>query len=206
MRTRARPALFAVLAVGVLLARPAPASSSAGNASLKAALHVEPHQTRTCAKNMPSLAGRSDLVRTWDTYSDVDVFFVVFSYDSLTGVEFGLEWPQDWGTGFTCHCGDLAAGGISRPGDAMTLTWETCQSNGSRPACWPIAWTWLSPSSDGEVEISPYSLVVTDCAFAEAEPDSIFNAGLNVDPYEGPPGGGVAVEPTTWGALKAMFR
>lgn len=196
------PALLAIL----ILARAASGTPTPDNQYLKVVLHVEAHETRSCSKNMPSITGRADFERMWDTYTDVDIFFVVFSYDSLTGVEFGLKWPQAWGSAFTCHCGDLAIGSIADPGDGMSMTWQTCQTPDARPQYWPVAWTWLSPTSDGEVEITPHFLSTSDCAFVETEPESIFNAGLNVDPYEGPPGGGVATVPVTWGAVKAMFK
>jgi hypothetical protein len=201
-----KAAALLALAGVLVLASPAGGSTTRDNQNLKVILHVEAHATRTCSKNMPSISDRDDFVRMWETHTDVDVFFVVFSYDSLTGVQFGLKWPQDWGSAFTYHCGDLAIGSISEPGDGISLTWQTCQRNGARPPYWPVAWTWLAPASDGEVEITPHFLGTADCAFQRSEPESIFNAGLNVDPYEGPPGGGVAVQPTTWGAVKAMFR
>ena len=75
-----------------------------------------------------------------------------------------------------------------------------------RPQYWPVAWTWLAPTSDGEIGIGSHYLSTVDCDFQEAEPESIFNAGLNTDPYEGPPAGGVATVASTWGAVKAMFR
>lgn len=198
--------MLIALAGIMIVAQAAAASEAPGNQSLKVVLHVEAHQTRTCSKNMPSISDRADFNRVWDTYTDVDVFFVIFSYDSLTGVEFGLNWPQDWGSAFTYHCADLAIGSISDPGDGMAMTWQTCQRSDERPPYWPVAWTWLAPVSDGEVEITPHLLKTSDCAFQTSEPESIFNAGLNVDPYEGPPSGGVALQPMTWGGVKAMFK
>jgi hypothetical protein len=216
-RVAAVPPAAALPAVGFLAAgllvigclavvSPASGSTTPDNQNLKVALHVRAHETRTCSKNMPYINGRADLERVWDAYTDVDVFFVVFSYDSLTGVQFGLRWPQDWGSAFTSHCGDLAIGSIRDPGDGLSLTWQTCQTAHDRPRYWPVAWAWLSPASDGEVSVTSHFLTVADCAFLESEPESIFNAGLNVDPYEGPPNGRVATVPATWGAVKAMFR
>jgi hypothetical protein len=201
-----KASMLLMLAVVLVYAGAVGGSTTPDNQNLKVILHVEAHATRTCSKNMPTLSNRTDLVRMWDTHTDVDVFFVLFSYDSLTGVQFGLKWPRDWGSAFTYHCGDLAIGSISAPGDGISLTWQDCQSSDVRPQYWPVAWTWLDPVSDGEVEITPHFLMTADCAFQESKPESIFNAGLNVDPYEGPPGGGVSVQPTTWGGVKAMFR
>ncbi len=181
-------------------------SPTPDNPNLKVVLHVEAHDTRSCSKNMPAIASREDFNRIWDTYTDVDVFFVVFSYDSLTNVQFALEWPQEWGSGFTYHCGDLVIGSIEYPGDWLSVAWQTCQRNDVRPQYWPVAWTWLAPTCDGEIAIGSQYLWAVDCAFQETDPESIFNAGVNVDPYEGPPGGGVATVPSTWGSVKAMFR
>ena len=90
------------------------------------------------------------------------------------------------------------------------MTWSSCQTLGPRPSVWPVAWHWLLPTSDGHIEMisnpATDALVASACAFQECEPESVFYAGVNVDPYEGPPGGSVAVEPTTWGAIKAMFQ
>ena len=201
-----KAAMLLALAGVVFLTTAAAASTTPDNQHVKVVLHVEAHDARSCSKNMPAISSREDFVRMWDTYTDVDVFFVVFSYDSLTNVQFGLEWPQEWGSGFTYHCGDLAIGNIENPGDWVSLAWQTCQRNDVRPQHWPVAWTWLAPTSDGEIAIEPQYLTTVNCAFEEASPESIFNAGLNVDPYEGPPGGGVATVPTTWGAVKAMFK
>lgn len=198
--------MLLALAGVLVLASGAVGSPTPDNQNLKVVLHVEAHDARSCSKNMPTITSRSDFARMWDTYMDVDIFLVVFSYDSLTNVQFGLEWPQEWGSAFTYHCGDLAIGGIENSGDWLSLAWQTCQRNDVRPQYWPVAWTWLSPTSDGEVAISSQYLITVDCAFQETDPESIFNAGLNVDPYEGPPGGGVATVPSTWGAVKAMFR
>jgi pimeloyl-ACP methyl ester carboxylesterase len=198
--------MLLVLVALVVAASAAAASPTPDNQNLKMVLHVLAHESRSCSENMPAITGRSDFERMWDTYTDVDVFLVVFSYDSLTCVEYALDWPQEWGSGITLNCADLAVGGIDSPGDWLSMSWQTCQRNDVRPPYWPVAWTWLSPSSDGEVGISSQLLVTVDCNFIEVEPESIFNAGVNCDPYEGPPGGGVAVQATTWGALKAMFQ
>jgi hypothetical protein len=198
--------MLMVLAGILAFSSAAVGSTTPDNQNLKVVLHVEAHDSRSCSKNVPVINSRADFVRMWDTYTDVDVFFVVFSYDSLTNVQFGLEWPQEWGSAFTYHCGDLAIGGIEYPGDWVSLAWQTCQRNDVRPQHWPVAWTWLAPTSDGEVAIGSQYLVTVDCDFQEVDPESIFNAGLNTDPYEGPPGGGVATVPSTWGAVKAMFR
>jgi hypothetical protein len=183
---------------------------TAANQSIKFALHIEQHATRSCTKGMPSIATRDDLHRVHDTYEDIDVFFVVFGFDSTTGAQYGLVWPEAWGSAATSHCGEFGIGSIVNPGDGLAITWSGCQLGGAVPAFWPVAWSWLLPTSDGEIEIcdnpTTSKLTASSCSFVETEPESVFYAGINVDPYEGPPGGRVAIQATSWGQIKAMFR
>lgn len=181
------------------------------NDHYKIALHLEAQASRTCAKGMPALSTRGDLVRTWAGYVNLDVFLVVFQYDEITAVQFGLAWPGAWGTAATTHCGDFGIGNIVNSGDGMAVSWSTCQTptsqGGTRPDFWPVAWSWILPASDAEIalEENPTTgrIGISDCAYVEADPDSVFFAGINVVPYEGP---FVGTEPVTWGGIKAMFR
>lgn len=180
------------------------------NEDLKFALHIEQHATRSCTEGMPSMGTRDDLHRVHDTYEDIDVFFVVFGFDSIAGVQYGLVWPEAWGSATTTYCSDFAIGSIVNPGDGMAMTWVSCQIGGAVPAFWPVSWSYMVPTSEGEIKISDNrtasALTAFSCLFVESEPESVFYAGINVDPYEGPPGGEVAIEPKTWGQVKAMFR
>ena len=194
----------------IVIGSTAASAGTVANQNVKFALHIEPHTTRSCSKAMPAITSRDDLHRVHDMYEDIDVFFVVFDFDSVTGVQFGLTWPEAWGSAATTYCADFAIGTIVNPGDGMAVTWGDCNLLGSKPSFWPVTWSWILPNSDGEIEIgdnpSTSALTTSSCAFIEAEPDSIFNAGINVDPYEGPPGGSVGIQPTSWGAIKAMFK
>ena len=218
MHARATGIVVVVLIIG--LALPCLAGRSAGrtgdglaavNEQIKMALHLAAHASITCTKGMPTFSTRGDLVRQWSTYEDLDVFFVLFQYDEITAAQYGLNWPGAWGTAFTTHCGELAIGGIVNPGDGIAISWQTCQTpvgaGGTRPAFWPIAWSWMAPSSDAEIQLEEEPLTgmltVSDCSFTDIGPDSVFFAGINVVPYEGP---FVGTEPTTWGGVKAMFR
>ena len=200
-----------LLAVGLLVVAAAAASAGTGaNENVKFALHIESHASRSCSKGMPAIGAREDLYRVHDIYEDIDVFFVIFQYDSITGVQYGLDWPTGWGSAATSHCGEFAVGSIVNPQDGIAVTWGDCNILGSKPAFWAVSWSWMLPDSDGEIKIcdnpATSALTASSCLFVEAEPESIFNAGINIDPYEGPPGGSVAVQPTSWGQIKAMFR
>ena len=214
MHARAIAILVSILIIGLALpcfAGRAGDTFMTQNEQIKLALHLDTHLSRSCTKNMPSLSTRGDLVRQWAGYEDLDVFFVMFQYDEIRGVQYGLNWPGDWGSAVTTQCADLKIGDIVNPGDGFALAWSTCElpasAGGTRPAFWPVAWSWIAPSSDGEIEIietpSTGKVSVSNCINLEMGPDSVFFAGVNVDPYEGP---FVGIEPTTWGGIKAMFR
>jgi hypothetical protein len=133
--------------------------------------------------------------------------------------EFGLVWPADWSSGvFTACPATIVLGGIINPGDGASFSFSDCQisqgyAGANRPAFWTHCWLWLTPQSDGEIEIWPRQesgdLCIVDCHESPVprekhNPMTIYNAGVNVDPYEGLPPH--ATEPTTWGAIKAIFK
>ena len=217
---KARAIAMVVVVVVIGLALPCFAGRSAGRANnafvaaneqYKLALHVAAHGTQTCTKGMPTFSTRGDLVRQWATYVDIDVFFIIFQYDEVTGAQYGLNWPAGWGTAATYHCADFAIGTIVNPGEGFAMTWTACQTptgaGGTRPGFWPISWSWIVPDSDGEIQLEENpdtgKIGLSDCGFVELGPDSVFFAGVGVVPYEGP---FVGTEPTTWGGVKAMFR
>jgi hypothetical protein len=178
----------------------------------KMALHIQSHNAKQGCSNLPAISTFGDIARMETGTGDFDVFMVVFDFGGVSGggftyVEYGLSWPGDWGSALTTHCGDLAIGGIVNPFDAIAVSWSACQTS---PAFAPIAWSWLIASGPGQIQIeyrtgdTPF-LGITDCAFTEIPPDSIFFAGVDVDPWEGEPDP-EAVEATTWGDIKAMFR
>lgn len=177
---------------------------------LKMMLHIQPHNAKQSCVNLPVFASRGEITRMVSGAGDYDVFTVIFDYGAgYTNVEYGLSWPAGWGSAATNHCGDLMIGGIVNPYDWISLSWTTCQTS---PAISPVAWTWLNASSSGQVQFEyrpappePASLGTIDCEFQEVPAESIFYAGVDVDPWEGVPNPD-AVEATTWGDIKAMFR
>jgi hypothetical protein len=172
------------------------------NPMCKIALHLVPGGSLGCSQP-PAVDELDDVNRVWSTSrfgSSLQVFLVVFDYDSLSVLEFGLDWPADWGSASFHACSSpLQVGSIANPGDGVALAYTTCQVSaargGARPRFWPTCWVWLTPRSNGEIGIirnrqSDY-LAVTDCRPIEHRsrqaPVVIYNAGVNVDPYEGPP-------------------
>jgi hypothetical protein len=172
--------------------------------TLKVALHLMAHSGKqSCAS--PSISTRGDLVRQGTAGNDYDVFVILFDYGpGVTGLEYGLIWPAGWGSAATTHCADFAIGSIVNPGDGMSITWTLCQTS---PEFMPAAWSWISAATAGEIKLTWLAgserLMYTDCDFTEFEADSVFFAGIDVEPFEGK---WEATEPSTWGGIKAMFR
>ncbi len=200
------------------------------NAGYKMALHLSAHGTNSCggakAPPLPPLTSRDDIVSTWLTDPtegspvDLDVFLVVFQYDSLALVEYGLNWPAAWGSAWaTSKClAPIAVGDIINPGDGMALAWGS-------PACWRTqffipAYTWLTATSKGRIEIRDFPDTLNGVPMGGSDnngiivcggstydyPESVFFAYVGTDsgPYEGPPL--YETEPSTWGAIKSIFR
>jgi len=178
---------------------------------LKMMLHIQPHNAKQSCSTLPVFANRGEITRMAEGTGDYDVFMVIFDYGAgYTNVEYGLSWPAGWFSAATNHCGDLGIGGIVNPYDWISLSWTTCQTS---PAYSPVAWSWINAATAGQVQIEyrPRELDIAaalgtiDCDFTYVEAESIFYAGVDLDPWEGQPDT-LAAEPTTWGEIKAMFR
>jgi len=177
------------------------------NPNVKMALHLIQH-TGSC-KGV-TLNTSTDIVSelgTWSTdpsTGGIDAFLVVFDYDSITGIEYGLSWPGDWGTASTkvCLANPIAIGGITNPGDGISISWAgaTCKIPSNKPggnsAPFLLATsTWVMPTGAGDIWIrynfATGLLGVKNCrdlSFRSCEyPDSIFSAAVvpptcDVDP------------------------
>ena len=183
------------------------------NRDCKFGLHVVTYGTTSCkATKLPVITDTLDLDRDWDTYQSIDVWLVVFDYDSVTNVEFGVTWPSAWGTSYyTIACGaDLSIGDIKNPGDGLSLSWTTCQRPGVQQLTpWPVAFFDLTPTSDGHIELTTnpttHGWGLVNCGPEggrfQHPPNITFNAcvGIGCEPRR-------PTDPTTWGAIKAMFR
>lgn len=207
-------ALFiAIFACSACLAGPA------ADVNVKSALHMSTHGTNTC-KALPTINSVGDLVTTWNWPSqgtDIDVFYVVFDYDSMLTFEYAMNWPADWGTASFKSCAPaLALGAITTPGTGTALTYVDClipvSQGGTARNFFTGSYVWLTPTSDGQIEIwanpATNELDVVDCRDQNYRAKHYiqvqYNAGVNVTPYIGEPY--TRTEPTTWGAIKAMFE
>ena len=208
------PVRVTIVVLAVLALVCGPAAAGLVNQQVKVGLHIEPHEDRSCSKNMPVIDDREDFTNFWlqVTYPcDFDVFVVIFSFDEIAGVEFGLDWPGEWGSAwYTFNCADHKIGQIRNPGDWSAMTWIECQSGLEGQVYLPAAWAWLTATGPGELSIVPGPSHYTMVASCRADGwqasivESVFYAGIGTIPYMGPPQ--VATEPTTWGSIKAMFR
>jgi hypothetical protein len=187
------------------------------NAHTKMALHLKQHWGTCKGVNLNS---RNDIVKNLDSWSTdpidggVDAFLVVFAYDSISGADYGLDWPADWGTVSTSVCvsGAISVGDIRYPRDGITILWPVSmckipsnKPGGNSPPFLLLTRTWFFPTGAGEIIIreNPYTLftAVIDCRpeqfrFEECV-DSVFDAGLLMPTglYAGPPPYGPCTSP-----------
>ena len=174
----------------------------------KIAIHVKAHPT-TC-KAMPVFTKCGDFKTTYAGCGDIDAIPVFFDLAEFTVVEFGLRWPEEWGTcGFTRCKGDLAIGGIVNSGDGIALAWTECQYS------WAVAagFAWLAAATPGKIRpiANPATgdIGVVNCAPSPGPyydyPMSWAEAGV-CGAVGTSPCTSTKLEPTTWGAIKALFK
>ena len=183
--------------------------SGGRNDSHKIAVHIKAHPT-SCTENFPTFTSCSQIVSTYAGCGDVDAIPVFFDLVEYCAVEFGLEWPAEWGTCEFAICkGDLSVGGITNPGDGIAIAWTACQYT------WSVApgVAWLLASGPGEIWIRPNpstgDVGVVNCAPSPGPyydyPIAVGKGGvcgtLGDDPCHC-----TKLQPTTWGAIKAMFK
>jgi len=171
-----------VLVAALGLALMCPTALFAGaNSGHKIAVHVLAHG-HTC-KNLPVFTNCAQIVTTYADSGDVDVFPVFFGLTEYVTVEFGLMWPQEWGScSYTVCTQTLNVGSILNPGDGIASAWTTCQTG------WSVThgFGWLSPTGPGVVSVVPDSVTgdygAVDCAEAPGpyydRPDSVYDAGV----------------------------
>jgi hypothetical protein len=171
------------------------------NTEAKVAVHVLPHASRTCAKNFPTIIDCGNIQTTEPDY-DVDAFPVFFDLVEYQGFDYGLMWPGLYSCAFT-SCSALAIGTITWPGDGISHAWYTCQAE-------PVAvcgWGWMYDS--GMICVSPHPTAggpnIGDCAGDLNTVVCRFCAGIGG--YIGDdPCAPTRTEPSSWGAIKAMFH
>jgi hypothetical protein len=107
-------------------------AASGVNADLKVALHVLGHGYRSCAKYFPSIQSCSEITYTHSSCDDIDVFVVFFDLTEVTVVEYGLDWPAEWGTcAYSVCAGEIYVGGINMPGDGIAQAYTQCHYGSS---------------------------------------------------------------------------
>jgi len=181
----------------------------AGDEDVKVAIHVQAHHADQTCENLPALEGCGDFVTTYSGCGDIDVFTVFFDFEGLRVTEWALDWPAEWGSGITTHCGLLSINDIIMPGDWISLAWGDCQPGPTKIS----AWTLLDANTPGRVDPIPRPvygtlppfLGILDCDFMEVDVICVFGAGVCGD-FGDDPCGPSAAEPTTWGGIKNMFR
>jgi uncharacterized repeat protein (TIGR01451 family) len=177
-----------------------------GDFQFKVAVHVMEHDAhRTCASGLPAITACRDINTTLEAYS-LDAFPVFFDMTEYLGLEYGLAWCDSGPCedALFTSCSDLAIGDIEQSGDGISQTWFSCQSGPAVPG-----WAWIYASGPSLVCTVPhpvsFSLSVLGCSEDLGTPMCNFCAGvygeIGDDPCQP-----TSVQPTSWGAIKAMFR
>jgi hypothetical protein len=192
-----------VLVVAVVLTMLLSVSAFAGlNTQGKGAVHVMDYNNRrSCTSNFPTITGCADIVFTLPAASS-HAFPVFFDLVEYQGFDYALNWPGL----YTCifnSCSDMAIGDIVNPGDGISHAWYTCQTgNVAIPG-----FGWVEDS--GMVCLVPHPTaggpLMGDCSGGLDSPVRTFCAGIGGatgdDPCEP-----TAIQATTWGAIKDMFK
>ncbi len=174
------------------------------NTDMKCAVHVEAHNAKRSCGALPVIEDCTQIQTTYGDYN-FDAMPVFFDLYGITGAEYSLNWPAWAYSAAWTGCSDFTIGGITWPGDNISQTWTECQIQYA-VIC---GWAWIYADGAGTICMGPHGesgfIGCTDCNFEEEEPVRIFCAGVfgasGDDPCEP-----TAVEPTTWGSIKGMFR
>lgn len=199
-----------ILVIALVLVFAISATASAGhNVMNKIAIHTKSHPT-SCTKSYPSFTNCTQIITTWPGCGDLDVMPIFFDLVEITVTEFGLDWPDEWGTMSWVRCkGTIAVGGILYPGDGTAISWQTCQYAWSQAP----GYGWLVAMGPGIVYPIPYfatgDIGVVDCAPSPGPyydwPAGYYSAGICG--YIGDdPCAPDATVPSTWGAIKTLFE
>jgi uncharacterized repeat protein (TIGR01451 family) len=178
------------------------------NQSHKIAIHVVAHPV--ACKAIPAFTSCDKITTTFAGTGDIDAIPVIYDLFEYSVVEFGLVWPAEWGTCEFIRCkGDIAVGGITHPGEGVAIAWTACQYT------WAVApgIAWLKATGPGLVSpcFNPATgdMGVVNCAPSPGPyydyPQGIAQGGIGGIPGDDPcfP---TRLQPTTWGAIKAMFK
>ncbi len=157
--------LFVLVPVLVLAAR---GHADTVGAAPKVAVHIEEYTERTCGENLPAIT-REDIVTTYPGVGRINAFIVVYDYDEVQGIAFGLAWPEVWRDPMWQDCGAVRIGAIHRPGDHTNVMFEEC-SRGGAPVI--VGWLSVTVTAPGAIEVIPSegegAVAVVDCNLTSA--------------------------------------
>jgi hypothetical protein len=170
------------------------------------AVHVMPHSAARSCDDLPAIAGCGDIVTTF-AGSDFDAFPVFYKLREYKGVEYGMTWPEVFGTAAFTSCSDLAIGSITHPGDGVSQVWIECQAS----AVAIPGWLWLYADGPGLIRVVEHpvgsegpGIYILDCSDRLTNPiPCVFGAGVSGAVGEDPCYDGT--EATTWGDIKRIF-
>jgi uncharacterized repeat protein (TIGR01451 family) len=171
-------------------------------------LHVLPYgQNRSCAAAVTEIATCEDIETEIEGCGFVHVFPVFYDIPEFRGVSYTLIWPEDWSDMAFTSCSDITVGNIVRPHDAISQSWSTCRSGGLVIAGWAEVFS----RSPGQVVMSNTgggNPQIVTCGGRTITTEWQFACGICGAQGDDPPcgGGPTATVPTTWGAIKSMFK
>ena len=171
------------------------------------AVHVLPRdEHRTCQEHFPDIEFCEEILWT-EGSCEVDFFPVFFALDESNGFDYGLTWPQEWGSVAFVSCSDITQGNIALPGDGISQSWSDCRTDNLILT----GYGRVDASGPGRIEVVPHpstgEIEIITCHYGRYAAVARFAAGVcGAEGDEPCPGGPQRVEPTTWGAIKAMFR
>lgn len=176
------------------------------NIDHKVAVHVLAHETRACSKNFPTISSCEDIVTEFQGCGDIDVFPVFYELAGVTGIEYGLTWPEEWGSCVYTKCaGDFSIGDVVGPGDGLAQAWDDCQELSVVIA----GFGWLAAADSGMVYMvsNPRtgSLGTADCDFVEDAPIDTVAAGVGGMSGDDPCETFLDRGANSWGEIKDLF-
>jgi hypothetical protein len=199
---------YVTVTAALFLALTISGATAGSNLFYKAALHVVPHEERTCEAAWPEITDCAQVNTTYEGCYDFDVFPVFFDLVEVGRLEYGMSWPAGWGDClFTACAGDRTLGGIVSPGDGIAHEWDEChQAEIVVPG-----YAWFSSTvTPGQIVLvanpSTGFFGATDCDGARDFAIGVAASGVCGIPGEDPCTCGCGVEASTWSEIKTMFR
>jgi hypothetical protein len=203
-----RNTILKVVAFTALLVASAGLPAYAGaNLNHKVAIHILPHETRSCAENFPSVESCEDIISSYQGCGDIDVMPVFYELTAVSGIDYGIEWPAEWGSCAFMYCaGDAHIGSIVDPGDGVSHLWFECQDVTLVVA----GCGWLSATGRGTVSLLRNSVTgylgTTDCMDIRDTPIDTVSAGVCGLAGDDPCDFRVDRRARYWGDIKVLFE